>query len=95
MGKKETTIDDLAVTVDNLVVTVDKLAVMVARGFDEIRSEISGGLKGVKTEISELREQNKSDHLELKLRQDNVAYRFELESLDKRVTHLEKKIKLA
>lgn len=69
--------------------TIDDLARMVKSGFDSVSDEIGE----VKHEVVRLREQNEREHLDLKLRQDNVAYRFELQDLDKRVTQLEKQAK--
>ena len=43
------------------------------------RTEIDSGIKQIE-----------NAQVDLKLRQDNVAYRFELNALDERVTQLEK-----
>jgi len=90
MTKKETTIDELAEKVDGLANTVDDLARITATGFHEVKEEIGQ----VKHEMIQLREQNEREHLELKLRQDQVPYRFEVQDLERRVTRLEKKTSL-
>lgn len=51
---------------------------------NELTQVIDIKLEAVKTEL-------KSEIESVKLRQDNVAYRFELNDLDKRVTKLETK----
>lgn len=63
--------------------TIDDLARMVAEGFNGMEKRFTGL-------------ENRMDILErgqedIKLRLDNVAYRFELQDLDRRVTRLEKK----
>lgn len=75
--------------------TIDDLARMMQNCFRSMQDQMDKGFDEVKQEISELRTQNEKDHLDLKLRQDNAAYRFELQDLDKRVTQLEKKAKFA
>ena len=79
MSKKETTIEDLAR--------------MVAAGFNNMQESMDKQFGEVRQEIANFREENERGHLDLKLRQDNVAYRFEMQNLDKRVTRLEKKAK--
>lgn len=74
-------------------VTIEDLARMVARGFSEVNEKMDKGFREVRQEMKGLREQNDKDHLDLRLRQDNVAHRFELQDLEERVTHLEKKAK--
>lgn len=79
-------------------VTIEELARMIARGFGEVKSEISdvkGEVNNLRNEFSAFRKQNEREHLELRLRQDNVAHRFELQELEERVTNLEKKARLA
>lgn len=82
-------------------ITIDELARMVARGFDQVVTKLGKEIGGIdakvenlRSELSEFRKQNERDHLDLKLRQDNVAHRFELQDLEDRVTRLEKKAKL-
>lgn len=72
---------------------VGGLAVMSKRSFDKNFSDADK----MKLEMVEMRVENKRhfSHLEqgqedLKLRQDNVAYRFELNAMGERVTKLEK-----
>lgn len=63
--------------------TVDDLAIIVGNGFNDVQKEF----EVVKQDITEL----KDGQEQIKLRLDNVAYRFELKDLDKRVTRLERK----
>lgn len=74
--------------------TINDLARMVNNGFNGVTEEING----VKQEINEVKQEmithnqrNEQNHLDLKLRLDNVAYRFELQNLEKRMLVLEKK----
>jgi hypothetical protein len=76
MKKREITNKELAKKIDSLTELVDKLAAATKRGFD-----------GVSIRLDKL-EQGQED---IKLRLDNVAYRFELQELERRVTLLEKK----
>jgi hypothetical protein len=59
---------------------LDKLAGMVQVGFNE-----------VKKDFSKLEQKVDDNHEEIKLKLDNVAYRFELVELQRRVHLLEKK----
>ena len=65
--------------------TIDDLAVMIAKGFDGIENEIGG----MKNDVKNL----KLGQDDIRNKLDNVAYRFELVELDKRVRVLEKKVK--
>lgn len=83
----------------NKKVTMDDLAVMVKRGFDETGEKIEEVKKEVKNlgetnarEHQIMTENNTREHESIKLRLDNVAYRFELVELQKRVDVLEKKV---
>jgi hypothetical protein len=76
MKKREITNKELAKKIDSLTELVDKLAAATKRDFD-----------GVNIRLDKL-EQGQED---IKLRLDNVAYRFELQELERRVTLLEKK----
>jgi len=67
---------------------VDDLAAIVKRGFDETGEKI----EEIKNEVKSLREANTREHEAITLRLDNVAYRFELVELQKRVDVLEKKV---
>lgn len=71
-------------------VTMDDLAGMVQRGFAETAKKVD--LDRVENNLRILSKNNTRDHEEVKLRLDNVAYRFELVELQKRVEVLEKKI---
>lgn len=65
---------------------IDGLAVMTKRGFDATDQKMAEIQEEHKKHFS-LIENNQAD---LKLRQDNVAYRFELNALEERVSQLEK-----
>ena len=64
-------------------ITLDDLALMVGKGFDEVKLEV----REVKKDVRDLIDGQ--EHIKLRL--DNVAYRFELVELQRRVAHLEKK----
>lgn len=63
---------------------VDNFAVIVKHGFDSVDDRFDKVEKDIKTI------KDGQERMELKL--DNVAYRFELVALDKRVKFLEKKM---
>jgi len=74
-------------------ISLENLAGMVKRGFDETGDKIEGVKKeveGVKEDLKNFREINTQEHEEIKLRLNNVAYRFELVELVQRVERLEK-----
>ncbi|MCL5666941.1 MAG: hypothetical protein M1383_04200 [Patescibacteria group bacterium] len=68
-------------------ITLDDLAAMVAEGFSGMATKDNLKSMATKADIAKL-EQGQED---IKLRLDNVAYRFELVELQKRVTRLEQK----
>lgn len=80
----------------NKKITINDLAGMVKRGFDEVGENIKKGFDELGNklggQIRVLSENNERAHEEIKLRLDNVAYRFELVELQKRVDVLEKKV---
>ena len=61
-------------------VTIESLAGMMKTGFDEMTGEMTGGFTKVNQDLEEI-----------KLKLDNVAYRFELQELQRRVELLERK----
>jgi len=69
---------------------MNDLAGMVKRGFDEVGNRITG----VEERLRIMSENNAREHEAIMLRLDNVAYRFELVELQKRVETLEKKLGL-
>jgi archaellum component FlaC len=77
--------------------TIDDLAVMVQKGFDKVDEQFHGvseQFHGVSEQFQGVND--RLDHLEqgqedIKLKLDNVAYRFELKELQQRVELLEKK----
>ncbi len=71
----------------NKNVTLDDLATMVKGGFDEVNKKMDDGFNAVNGRLSSL-EQGQE---EIILKLDNVAYRFELVALQKRVEELEKR----
>lgn len=68
--------------------TIDELAGMIKVEFDNIGGEI----KGIRGEMAKGFKDIKDDHEKLELKVSNVAYRFELVELQKRVELLEKKV---
>ena len=69
---------------NNLKTTIDDLAIMVKGGFDAM----DGRFDKMENKL-EVLEQGQE---EIKLRLDNVAYRFELVELQRRVELVEKKV---
>ena len=63
-------------------VTTDELAVMIQAGFENTAT---------KADLRNLEEKVDKNHEEITLKLDNVAYRFELVELQRRVELLEKK----
>lgn len=79
----------------NNKITMNDLAVMVKKGFDETGEkikEVKNDVDEIKKGVKDLSETNTEEHTAIKLRLDNVAYRFELVELQKRVDVLEKKV---
>ncbi len=74
--------------VNSLVATVDDLARSVKEDFDEVHGTIKAGFDKVDNLLTAL----ENGQEEIKLRLTNVAYRFELEELEKRVKALEKAV---
>lgn len=79
-------------------VTLDDLAMMVQKGFDhsdkkieDLKKEMRSGFDKVE-ERMDLLERGQED---IKLRQDNCVYRFELKELDRRVRILERRLRTA
>lgn len=73
---------------------MEDLAGMVQRGFgsmDDRFFKVDEGFNEVNKNLHILSENNAKEHEDIKLRLDNVAYRFELVELQKRVEVLEKK----
>jgi hypothetical protein len=78
----------------NKKITMEDLAGMVQRGFTETAKKTDlETLKETNTrEHQIMTENNTREHESIKLRLNNVAYRFELVELQKRVDVLEKKV---
>jgi len=91
MKEPKITIETLNKKVDDLIKTVDKLAIATKKGFDGIHGEMNNRFDRVDSRLEKL----ERGHEDIKLRLDNVAYRFELKELEKRVNILEKKAKFA
>lgn len=93
--KKETTIDDLAMSMEKgfkkadkrLETTVNSLAAMISKGFNEMKESNA-------REHKEMAASNEREHEEIKLSLNNVAYRFELVELQKRVEVLERRVRV-
>ena len=79
MAKQNITNEDLAKKIDGLSNNINAHALITKKSFESVDKRL-GHL-----------EQGQED---IKLRLDNVAYRFELQELTRRVTLLEKRAKL-
>lgn len=93
--KSKTTIDDLAKAIDNLAAMTKREFDKVGGKFDETEGrfdEMEGRFNKMEGKLDNLIETNAQEHEEIKLRLDNVAYRFELVELQKRVEVLEEKV---
>ena len=74
---------------ENNHATIDDLALMTKEGFEKVDKDMKDmkeGFKKIDRDIDEL----KQGQERIELRLDNVAYRFELVALEKRVEVLEK-----
>jgi len=78
------TIEDLAHKIDKLDGHIDTLAIITSKGFEENTKQHKIFIK--RFDILE------KDHENMMLKLSNVAYRFELIALQKRVEFLEKKL---
>ena len=65
--------------------TIEDLAILVQGEFLTTRKEMEFGFKELKNEILEI----KSDLEDLKLRMGEVAFRFEISDMEKRLRRLE------
>ena len=94
MKNKKVTIEGLAVIVKNGFSEVSKnnedLAAMVQNGFYESEKKTGERFDRVEKRLDDLEHGQE----EIKLKLDNVAYRFELVELQRRVEILEKKLSL-
>lgn len=78
-------------------ITLDDLAGMVKRGFDGVDKRFNetakkGDIDRIESALRNFREENALEHEEIKLRLSQVAYRFELEEMDKRLKRVEAKV---
>lgn len=71
-------------------ISLDNLAGMIKRGFDGVDKRF----EKVEKQLKNFREENSLEHEEIKLRLSQVAYRFELEEMDKRLKRVEAKLGL-
>ena len=78
MGKKE-------ITLNNVSKSIEDLARMVKTGFDEISGTMNSRFEKIENHLTALEKGQE----EIKLRLSNVAYRFELEEVQKRLKTLE------
>ena len=69
-------------------ITLDDLAGMVKRGFDGTDKRFNEVTK----QLKDFKETNSLDHEEIKLRLSQVAYRFELVEIDKRLKKVETRL---
>ncbi len=70
-------------------ITIDNLAKMIKGGFDDVDkrfNDVDKRFDRIEVNLSNLQ----IDHEDIKLKLDRVAYRFEIEELQKRVDLLEK-----
>ena len=77
---KKTTVDDLAITIGSGFEHVDKR-------FEQVDMRLNSLERGQE----EMKRENTLEHDEIKVRLDNVAYRFELVELQKRGEVLERR----
>lgn len=70
--------------------TVNQLARMIKRGFDGVDERFDK----IERQLKNFREKNSLEHEDIKLRLSQVAYRFELEEIDKRLKKVETKVGL-
>ena len=78
-------------------ITLDNLAGMVKHGFDGVDKRLDGVDKRfdkIENTLKNFREENSLEHEEIKLRLSQVAYRFEVEELDRRLKRVEAKVGL-
>lgn len=87
MKKENVTLDDLAMMVQKGFDHVDKRFAAIDKRFDEVDNRFEKIEKKL-----DLLERGQED---IKLRQDNCVYRFELKELDRRVGILERRLKAA
>jgi len=79
----------------NRSITSNDLARMVKRGFDGVDKRFEGfdgRFDRFETALKNFREENALEHEEIKLRLSQVAYRFELEEMNKRLKRVEMKV---
>jgi len=83
-------------------VTLDDLAGMVKHGFDEVDKrfgdvdkrfdDVDKRFDRVEKTLKEFKSENSLEHEEIKLKLDQVAYRFEVQELDRRLKRVEAKL---
>lgn len=83
MKESKTTIDDLAKKIDGVAKSVDDLAVITKKGFDAVGKQFEG--------VNSCMNTLENGQEDIKLRLNNVAYRFEFIELQRRIILLEKK----
>lgn len=71
--------------------TISRLAGMIKQGFDDMGKDLSTLRTDVKQDLARVQ----TDLEDVKLRLDNVAYRFEIVGLEKRVDKLEDTVGIA
>ena len=69
-------------------ITIGDLAGMVKRGFDGVAKRFDK----IENLLKNFREKNSLEYEEIKLRLSQVAYRFELEEIDRRLKKVETKL---
>jgi len=78
-------------------ITINNLARMIKRGFDGVDEKfdkVDERFDKIEKQLKNFREKNSLEHEDIKLRLSQVAYRFELEEIDKRLKKVEAKVGL-
>ncbi|MDO8503555.1 MAG: hypothetical protein Q7S60_02590 [bacterium] len=76
-------------------ITLDSLAGMISRGFDDTEKRFDDTGKRfdrIEKALKDFKEENSLENEEIKLRLNQVAYRFELEEVDRRLRRVEAKL---
>lgn len=79
----------------NKNITLDDLGGMVGRGFSEVYERVGKGFDRVEKELAALKEEVlaiKADIESIKLRMGEMAFNFEIRSLEQRVKKVETKL---
>lgn len=78
-------------------ITINQLARMMQRGFDGVDegfNKVDARFDKIEKQLKNFREKNSLEHEDIKLGLSQVAYRFELEEIDKRLKKVGAKVGL-